>query len=583
MKRKALALILALVLVFGLIPGTAFAAAKPIELTVWAGFDEMTWLNAQLDAFESANPQWNITWNIVEYEAYESREMLLQDPTTGADVFFFGDDWLQELVWYDVLMPLSQEDAAQIREQTSQAVYDAVTDQSGQFYGFPLSADTILLYYNKKIYSEEDVKSLDTMIEKAPVAYPLNLGTDVAAIYLANGCTMFGADGKNESAGFRFNGARGTAATLWLADFIRHENFRNDVDSLGHWGLWQGELGASFLNYEAYDFLYEMMGDDLGVAPLPAITIDGQTRQMPAHTSTYCVGVNRHTDQADAALALARFLTSAESQLLRWELYQFPSSPTYPIASELINDPAVQAHGGVRTHLQTLDSIAYHTPTFYGMSLLWQYSDLLTRWMINGEITPENAAERTEEWNTLLNGGVMPPTFSDVPAGAYYEDAVEWAVVNGITSGTSATSFSPGDDCMRAYAVTFLWRVAGCPEPRSTVNPFVDVTPGSFYEKPVLWALEQGITTVTDATHFNPAGVCNRAQIVTFLYRTFSSPDVDTDDLPFTDVPADSWCAAPVAWALENDITKGLSDTSFGPEANCIRAQVVTFLYRAYN
>ncbi|MBQ2919859.1 MAG: extracellular solute-binding protein [Oscillospiraceae bacterium] len=583
MKRKALALILALVLVFGLIPGTAFAAAKPIELTVWAGFDEMTWLNAQLDAFESANPQWSITWNIVEYEAYESREMLLQDPTTGADVFFFGDDWLQELVWYDVLMPLSQEDAALIREQTSQAVYDAVTDQSGQFYGFPLSADTILLYYNKKIYSEEDVKSLDTMIEKAPVAYPLNLGTDVAAFYLANGCTMFGADGKNESAGFRFNGARGTAATLWLADFIRHENFRNDVDSLGHWGLWQGELGASFLNYEAYDLLYEIMGDDLGVAPLPAITIDGQTRQMPAHTSTYCVGVNRHTDQADAALALARFLTSAESQLLRWELYQFPSSPTYPIASELINDPAVQAHGGVRTHLQTLDSIAYHTPTFYGMSLLWQYSDLLTRWMINGEITPENAAERTEEWNTLLNGGVMPPTFSDVPAGAYYEDAVEWAVVNGITSGTSATTFSPGDDCMRAYAVTFLWRVAGCPEPRSTVNPFVDVAPGSFYEKPVLWALEQGITTGTDATHFNPAGVCNRAQIVTFLYRAFGSPAVDTNDLPFTDVPADSWCAAPVAWALENDITKGLSDTSFGPEANCIRAQVVTFLYRAYN
>ena len=583
MKRKALALILALVLVFGLIPGTAFAAAKPIELTVWAGFDEMTWLNAQLDAFESANPQWNITWNIGEYEAYESCEMLLQDPTTGADVFFFGDDWFQELVWYDVLMPLSQEDAAQIREQTSQAVYDAVTDQSGQFYGFPLSADTILLYYNKKIYSEEDVKSLDTMIEKAPVAYPLNLGTDVAAFYLANGCTMFGADGRNESAGFRFNGARGTAATLWLADFIRHENFRNDVDSLGHWGLWQGELGASFLNYETYDFLYEMMGDDLGVAPLPAITIDGQPRQMPAHTSAYCVGLNRYTDQADAALALARFLTSAESQLLRWELNQFPSSPTYPIASELINDPAVQAHGGVRTHLQTLDSIAYHTPTFYGMSLLWQYSDLLTQWMINGEITPENAAERTEEWNTLLNGGVMPPTFSDVPAGAYYEDAVEWAVVNGITSGTSATTFSPGDDCMRAYAVTFLWRVAGCPEPRSTVNPFVDVTPGSFYEKPVLWSLEQGITTGTDATHFNPADVCNRAQIVTFLYRTFSSPDVDTDDLPFTDVPADSWCAAPVAWALENDITKGLSDTSFGPEANCIRAQVVTFLYRTYN
>ena len=173
--------------------------------------------------------------------------------------------------------------------------------------------------------------------------------------------------------------------------------------------------------------------------------------------------------------------------------------------------------------------------------------------------------------------------FTDVPAGAYYEDAVEWAVVNGITSGTSATTFSPGDDCMRAYVVTFLWRAAGCPEPKSAANSFVDVAPGSFYEKPVLWAVEKGITNGADATHFNPAGVCNRAQIVTFLYRAFGSPAVDTTDLPFGDVPAGSWCAAPVAWAVKNEITNGLSATSFGPNTNCNRAQVVTFLYRAYN
>ena len=173
--------------------------------------------------------------------------------------------------------------------------------------------------------------------------------------------------------------------------------------------------------------------------------------------------------------------------------------------------------------------------------------------------------------------------FTDVPAGSFYEAPVLWALENNITSGTSATTFSPGDDCMRAYVVTFLWRAAGCPEPKSAANPFVDVAPGSFYEKPVLWAVEKGITNGADATHFNPAGVCNRAQIVTFLYRAFGSPAVDTNDLPFGDVPADSWCAAPVAWAVKNEITNGLSATSFGPNTNCNRAQVVTFLYRAYN
>ena len=581
--KRILALLLALVLVFGLVPGTAFAAAKPIELTVWAGFDEMTWLNGQLEAFEAANPQWSITWNIGEYETYDSCEMLLQRPATGADVFFFGDDRLQDLVWSDVLMPLSREDAAQILAQTSQPVFDAVTDQSGQCYGFPLSADTILLYYNKKLLSEEDVKSLDTMIEKAPVAYSLGLGTDLASFYLANGCTMFGASGRNEAAGFRFNGARGTAVTLCLAELTRHENFRNNVDSLGYWGLWQGELGASFLNYEAYDFLYEKMGDDLSVAPLPTVTIDGQPRQMKAYSSAYCVGVNRYTDHADAALALARFLTRSESQLLRWEQNQFPTYPTYPVASELLSDPAVRAHGGVRTHLETLDSIAYHTPTFYGMSLLWQYTDLMAQWLFDGEITPENAAERTEEWNTLINGGVVPPVFSDVPVGSFYEEPVLWALENGITNGTTDTTFDPNGKCLRAHVVTFLHRVEENPEPAFPDNPFSDVKTTDFFYKPVLWAVENGITNGVSADKFGSYDVCNRAAVVTFLWRSAGCPEPDSTDNPFVDVKPSDFFYEAVLWAVENGITNGLTSTEFGPTSPCNRAQVVTFLYRAYN
>ena len=583
MKTKALALVLALVLVFGLIPGTAFAAAKPIELTVWAGFDEMPWLNGQLDAFEDANPQWNITWNVEEYETYEAVERLTQDPIGCADVFFFGDDQLQELIWADALLTLSRADAANILEQTSQAVFDAVTTSDGTCYGFPLSADTILLYYNKNIFSEEDVKSLDTMIEKAPVAYPLNLGTDVAAFYLANGCFMFGPDCKNESAGFRFNTRKGTAATLWLSEFVRHENFRNDTDSLGYWGLWQGKLGASFLNYEAYDYLYEQMGDDLGVAQLPAITIDGQTRQIPAHTSVYCVGVNHHTEYDYAALALARFLTSAESQLSRWQLSQFPTYPTYPIASELITDPAVRAHGGVRTHLQTLDSIAYHAPTYYAMSFLWEYTDLLVQWLMDGEITPENAAERTGEWNILINGGVEPPIFSDVIPGSFYDDPVFWAVENGITTGAAEDAFDPNGKCLRAHVVTFLHRAAENPEPAATKNPFTDVKATDFFYKPVLWAVEQKITNGISADKFGSYDVCNRAAVVTFLWRAAGSPEPASTANPFKDVKTTDFFYKPVLWAVENGITNGLTATEFGPGAACNRAQVVTFLYRAYN
>ena len=130
--------------------------------------------------------------------------------------------------------------------------------------------------------------------------------------------------------------------------------------------------------------------------------------------------------------------------------------------------------------------------------------------------------------------------------------------------------------------VTFLWRAAGCPKPTIRNNPFMDVKETDFYYSAVLWALENGITTGTDASHFSPMGVCNRAQVVTFLWRTFGQPAVESAEHPFTDVQANSWYEAPVLWAVENGITAGLTATTFGPASNCNRAQIVTFLYRAY-
>lgn len=173
--------------------------------------------------------------------------------------------------------------------------------------------------------------------------------------------------------------------------------------------------------------------------------------------------------------------------------------------------------------------------------------------------------------------------FEDVPEDSWFYGAVRWAFRTGITSGTTPVTFSPEQSCIRAQVVTFLWRAAGSPETTGTENPFEDVTETDFYYKAVLWALENGITSGIDATHFNPFGVCNRAQVVTFLYRAFASPAVEDAENHFEDVPADGWYTAPVLWAVENGITNGLSATEFGPDSPCNRAQIVTFLYRAYN
>lgn len=170
-------------------------------------------------------------------------------------------------------------------------------------------------------------------------------------------------------------------------------------------------------------------------------------------------------------------------------------------------------------------------------------------------------------------------TFVDVPENAYYAPAVNWAVEKGVTEGTSATTFSPDAACTRAQIVTFLYRAAGSPAVKSTVNPFTDVTASDYYYNAVLWAVENGITTGTSETTFSPNKSCTRAQCVTFLYRAVGS--AATAKASFTDVSADAYYAPAVDWAVEKGVTTGTSATTFSPDDACTRAQIVTFLYRA--
>lgn len=168
--------------------------------------------------------------------------------------------------------------------------------------------------------------------------------------------------------------------------------------------------------------------------------------------------------------------------------------------------------------------------------------------------------------------------FTDVPEDAYYSDAVQWAVENGITTGFTETSFGPNRSCTRAQMVTFLWRAAGSPAPASTNHVFQDVPEGAYYADAVLWAAEQGITGGTSAETFSPNATVTRAQTVTFLYRAAGSPA--SSGSGFADVAADAYYADAVAWAAAQGITSGTTAETFSPSQACTRAQIVTFLYR---
>ena len=192
------------------------------------------------------------------------------------------------------------------------------------------------------------------------------------------------------------------------------------------------------------------------------------------------------------------------------------------------------------------------------------------RYSSSTTVTPEPTPEPTPEETVK---------FSDVSTSAYYYDAVKWAVENGVTDGVSATLFAPYESCTRAQIVTFLWRAAGSPEPK-TASSFTDVSASAYYAKAVAWAIENGITNGMTETTFAPNATCTRGQSVTFLHRALKG--TASGSANFTDVKSDAFYADAINWAVANNVTNGTSNTTFSPNADCTRAEIVTFLYRAY-
>ena len=224
----------------------------------------------------------------------------------------------------------------------------------------------------------------------------------------------------------------------------------------------------------------------------------------------------------------------------------------------------------------TIDLAAYK-PTRAGYTFAGWFSDkALTKAVTSVKLT----ANTTVYAKWTQNGGTAQNPFVDVKEGAYYYDAVLWAVEQKITSGTSATTFSPDASCTRAQMVTFLWRAAGSPKVENGKNPFTDVKADAYYYDAVLWAVEKGVTSGTSATTFSPDATVTRGQTVTFLYRNAGSPEV-SGTMPFADVEADAYYAKAVQWAVQQKITTGTSETTFSPMSDCTRGQIVTFLYRA--
>ena len=335
------------------------------------------------------------------------------------------------------------------------------------------------------------------------------------------------------------------------------------------------------------------------LAEAVANVTDGQTIQLKAdcaetvtvsRTVKFTLDKNSHVFTGSIKAGSYTTVTATDTEPVEYTFtYSRPSSgsssydPTYSVTVDKTENGSVtvspkNASKGDRVTVTVKPDSGYVLETLTVTDK--NGNELTLKDKGNGKYTFTMPAGKVEVKATFMEDNSMLNFFYDVPNNAYFYEAVKWAVKNGITTGVGNNLFAPEQPCTRAQIVTFLWRAAGSPEPKGAASGMTDVVSGSYYEKAVAWAIENGITTGTTTSTFSPDATCTRAQAVTFLARALKAKAASAAE--FSDVPTDSYFADAVAWAAANGVTEGIGGGLFGSDNDCTRGQIVTFLYRAY-
>ena len=386
---------------------------------------------------------------------------------------------------------------------------------------------------------------------------------------------------ENVPACFKYQDA-GTEKTL---DFMKTEDFFNEITAAG--GNYRfNSNGTPLLPAPKYTVSFVVTPAELANV---VIKVNGQEVANPVdlEAGTYTVEVNADNCEVFNSNITITADTATHTQTIAMTYRKSSggddSDPTYAIeVGKDIRNGTVTAN---RRYAERGDTVTITVKPDDGFKLDdltvtdKNGNELKLTDKGNGKYTFKMPAGKVTVSATFAPEKTAADYFADVPANSYYADAVLWAAKNGITGGIGNGLFGPNQPCTRAQIVTFLWRAAGSPEPKS-MSSFSDVSADSYYAKAVAWAVENGITTGTGDGKFSPDATCTRAQSVTFLFRAIGKL-VDSK-AEFSDVLTDSYYANAVAWAVENGVTNGIGDGLFGPDNSCTRAQIVTFLFRAY-
>ena len=421
--KKIIALLLACMMVVGLAAcgganeGTATTgnnggvattgAATPAEpekitLTVWGpqaelGENNDGWLPKTCEAFDEAHPEWDIEFKYEVCGEGDAGTKVTQDPTVAGDIYFFANDQLGTLLQANAIARLGGTVEEQVKADNSQGIIDSVS-KDGALYGVPFTTNTWFMFYDKSVFTEEDVKSLDAMLAKGKVSFPLTTGWYFGSFYVANGGTFFG-DGTDASKGIDFAGEKGVAVTNYLLSLVANPNFVNDASGAGMAGLRDKSVSAYFSGTWDTANVKEALGENWAATVAPTYTLNGETKQIAPFGGSKAIAVNPNSAQPKAASLLAAFLATPEAQLAHYEF-----NGTAPVSSKLLaENETIMADLSCSAAVDTVATVAVTQPSIPEMNSYWGAAESMANAIVNGEVTAENAEQKTADFNTALN------------------------------------------------------------------------------------------------------------------------------------------------------------------------------------
>lgn len=407
--RKKLAMLMAMIMGMCVLSGCAQTSqtvpkdgeVEDIRLMVWAPSGDQSkekgeWLQTCCNAFAKEHPEYNIEFVYGVADEATAASQVAQDPEASADVFLYANDNLPVLTDAQAAAKFGGVYEKQIMETNSETVIDSV--RSGGFlYGVPITTNTWFMYYDKRVFSEEDVKNLDTMLEKGVVSFPFTNSWYLPSFYIGNGCTLF-KDGTIEEAGVDFAGEKAVEVTDYLIDLLANPNFVVDADGSGIAGMRDGSINAMFSGSWDAGNIEEILGDNMGIAALPTYTLNGEEKQMMSYAGSKAVGVNATSKHMVAAIQLAIYLGSADAQKLHYEL-----ETVVPCNTELLEDESIASDLVVVAQNDTFNRTSILQPIVGAMANCWTPVENMGKGIRSKTITHENSAEQTQGMNDAMN------------------------------------------------------------------------------------------------------------------------------------------------------------------------------------